>query len=137
MLNAQSGSFSNSLGGSSPLSFLTPASNSTNTNTNISANGDAGISNTQKNTDGNSQVSVWWVFMLAAMYFIWGYLQHKTLKEDLSPQNIGANLHNMLVITFAAAIGINILNVFFTKLAALNIPGLSAFSGRMIPMVRL
>ena len=95
-----------------------------------------GSSNHQKNTKDNHKVAVWWLFGIIILYFVLGLLQHKKFAEDLKPGNVGMNLHNILVITLSAVIGMNILKVFFHKLATLSIPGVSSFAGRMTPFFK-
>jgi len=90
-----------------------------------------------ENTDGNDKYSLFWLFGVVFLYFIWGWLQGRKLQGEIKPANIGANLHNIVVVTLSAVIGINLMNVFFTKISSMNIPLLSKFSGRMVPLFRL
>jgi len=99
----------------------------------------APTSNLEKNTEAaQSPGSIVWWGLLLVLYLGWDYLQNNSkLGEGLEPSNIRANVHNIIIITLAAVIGINGLNVLFTKLAALKIPGVSKAAGTMLPMVSL
>jgi hypothetical protein len=80
---------------------------------------------------------VWWV-MLLVLYLTWDVLQnHTKLGETLAPSNVRANVHNIIIITLAAVVGLNGLNVLFTKLAALKIPVVSKAAGTLLPLVSL
>lgn len=75
---------------------------------------------------------------IAIAYFAWNYLQNKEgIRAGIKPENIQANLHSLIIITLGAVIGINAMNVFFTKLAHLNIPFVSRFAGFMLPLFHL
>jgi hypothetical protein len=95
-----------------------------------------GNSNLAANTAG-AKYSVWWLMLIGVVYFIWGYIQNKKIGESLKPANIEANFHNIIVVSLSAIIGINVLNVVLTKLAAMRIPFLSRLAGSFLPLVSL
>lgn len=99
----------------------------------------AGVSNIEKNTELASKPgSIWWWVVVAALYVLWDYFQTRDkLSSALQPRNIRANLHNLIVVTIAAVIGINGFNVFLTKLAAMKIPLLSRAAGTVLPLFHL
>jgi len=99
----------------------------------------APTSNLETNVEAAQQPGsiVWWV-MLLVLYLTWDVLQnHTKLGEALAPSNVRANVHNIIIITLAAVVGLNGLNVLFTKLAALKIPVVSKAAGTLLPLVSL
>ena len=84
----------------------------------------------------NPGTIVFWVGMLI-VYLLYDWLQNEKLKDTLEPHNIRANIHNLLVVTIAAVIGINGGNVLLTKLAAMQIPGASKGAGTILPLFHL
>jgi len=73
---------------------------------------------------GSLPQTPWWLLGIVGLYLAWALvIQHERIKESLQPANIAANLHNWIIITIAAVGGIVLGKVFFTKLAALGIPG--------------
>jgi len=61
---------------------------------------------------------------LVAIYVVWAWIsQNERITESLRPANIAANLHNILMITMIAVIGLVSAKVLFTKLTALGVPG--------------
>lgn len=80
---------------------------------------------------------VWWG-VIFAVYLFWDWFQTRDkVQTAIEPKNVRANLHNLVVVTFAAVIGINALNVFFTKLAAMRIPVVSRMAGTLLPLFHL
>ena len=80
---------------------------------------------------------IWWVVLLV-VYIVWDYFQTRDkIQTALEPSNVRANLHNIIVIGFAAVIFINGMNVLCTKLAALKIPVVSRAAGAMLPLFNL
>jgi hypothetical protein len=80
---------------------------------------------------------IWWVVLLA-VYIAWDYFQTRDkIQSALEPSNVRANLHNIVVIGFAAVIFINGMNVLCTKLAALKIPVVSKAAAAMLPLFNL
>lgn len=78
--------------------------------------------------EAEHKYSVWFWAALFAVFVGWGYYQHNgTIKKELEPKNIAANWHNLVVITFAAVIGIVGGKILFVKLADVtkNIPFVS------------
>ena len=80
---------------------------------------------------------IWWVVLLV-VYIAWDYFQTRDkIQSALEPSNVRANLHNIVVIGFAAVIFINGMNVLCTKLAALKIPVVSKAAAAMLPLFNL
>lgn len=80
---------------------------------------------------------IWWVVLLV-VYIAWDYFQTRDkIQSALEPSNVRANLHNIVVIGFAAVIFINGMNVLCTKLAALKIPMVSKAAAAMLPLFNL
>jgi len=103
--------------------------------------------NTDVNTDVKSVASAnmsaaktysiaFWVGLLV-VYLAYDWLQNEKLKNTLEPANIRANAHNLILVTLAAVIGINGMNVLLTKLTAMRIPGLSKGAGSILPLFHL
>jgi len=99
--------------------------------------------NTGNNLQNNTQYatspgSVYWLFLLAIVYVAWGYWQNREgYKKSLTPGTMVMNLHNIVGITLAVIIGMNITQVFLTKLAAMRIPFLSKAAGTFLPLSHL
>lgn len=95
--------------------------------------------NLQNNTQfATSPGSVYWLFLLVVVYIGWGYWQNRdSYKESLTPGTMRANLNNIVGITLASIIGINIMQVFLTKLGAMRIPVLSKVAGTFLPLAHL
>jgi hypothetical protein len=92
--------------------------------------------NMQNNTQfATSPGSVYWLFLVTVIYVAWGYWQNREgYKESLKLGSIKMNLHNIVGITLAVIIGINFIQVFLTKLAAMRIPVLSKTAGTFLPL---
>lgn len=77
--------------------------------------------------------TIWYWAAFFLVFILWGWAQHRSdsIRKELEPQNMQANLHNIAVITFAAIIGIVGGKVLFTKLAGLtkNVPVLGRVFG--------
>lgn len=73
-------------------------------------------------TVGDKEHSVWFWLGLFIVFITWGVVQHKSNKvsDELKPANLYANVHNLMLITFAAVIGVVGGKIFFTKLAAVT-----------------
>lgn len=96
-------------------------------------------SNLQQNTEAANKPGsiVWWIILLL-VYIGWDYVQTKDkVQTALEPANVRANLHNIVVIGFAAVIFINGMNVLCTKLAAMKIPIISKAAGTLLPLFNL
>jgi hypothetical protein len=109
-----------------------------------SASSTAGASSgsTGSNVDDNMSLakspgSVWWLLLLGALYFVYYYLYNKSWKDAINTNALLAFLHNALSITILAVVGVNLMNVFLTKLAALKIPGISKAAGTFLPLFHL
>lgn len=78
--------------------------------------------------DKDEKGSVWWWLSLFLVFIFWGWVQNRDkVSNELKPENVKANLHNLTVITIAAVIGIIGGQVVFVKLAGLtqNVPVLN------------
>lgn len=94
--------------------------------------------NMQNNTQlANSPGSVYWLFLVTIVYIAWGYWQDKGMKESLTPGSLKLNLHNIVGITLAVIVGMNFIQVFLTKLAAMRIPLISKTAGTFLPLTHL
>lgn len=79
----------------------------------------------QPTPQGDKQHTVWFWVALFAAFLGWNYLQHQTkIEKELKPENMRANIHNLMIITFGAVIGLVGGKILFTKLAAItkNVP---------------
>lgn len=98
----------------------------------------AGLSNIEENTKGaNKPGSIVWVLTLGVFYFIYYYLYNKKWKEAVSTDALLSFMHLAASVTILAVVGINLANVFFTKLAAMRIPVLSRAAGAALPLFHL
>lgn len=78
-----------------------------------------------KQSDAQKPHSIWFWVGLFVVFVFWGWYQNReSIKTNLEAKNLKANLHNLLIITFAAVIGIVGGKILFTKLTGLtaNIP---------------
>lgn len=94
------------------------------------------------NVDDNMQLakqpgSVYWLLLLAALYGIYYWMYNVKWKEAVNTSALLAFLHNALSITILATVGVNLINVFLTKLAALKIPVISKTAGTFLPLFHL
>ena len=96
-------------------------------------------SNIEENTKAAKKPgSVYWWLTVLGLYLLWDWYQNnEKVSEALKPRNIRANAHNILLITVAAVIGVNGMNILFTKLAAMRIPVLSKMAGAVLPLFHL
>lgn len=79
--------------------------------------------------------SLTWALLLLVLYVVWGYWdEKKTAAKTLGVGEIKANLSNFFKITIVVVIGINLINVFLTKLATLRIPVISNVAAAYIPL---
>lgn len=79
--------------------------------------------------------SLFWALLLLGMYAFWGWLdEKKTMSKDFSAGELKANLSNFVKVTLIVVIGINLINVFLTKVADLRIPILSKVAGAYLPL---
>jgi hypothetical protein len=81
--------------------------------------------------------SLVWLLSLAALYFVYYYFYNKKWKEVINADAVLSFLHNALTVTILAVVGINLMNVFLTKVGALKIPFLSKAAGTMLPLFHL
>lgn len=100
------------------------------------------VANSENNLDKNMKGatnpgSVYWLFLIIVIYVVWGYWQDKGIGETSKFANIKLNLHNMVTTTLSVVIGFNVLNVFLTKIGAMNIPLLSRGAGAILPLFHL
>jgi hypothetical protein len=102
-----------------------------------------GATATGNNMQDNTQFaispgSVYWLFLMVLMYIAWGYWQNnQSPKEGLKYEDIKFNLHNIVGITLATTIGVNMVNVLLTKLSAMRIPVISKTAGTFLPLFHL
>ena len=78
-----------------------------------------------KQNDSAKPHTIWFWVALFATFVFWGWYQNReSIKTNLEAKNLKANLHNLMIITFAAVIGIVGGKILFTKLTGLtaNIP---------------
>ena len=96
-------------------------------------------SNIEENTRAATKPgSVYWWLTILGLYLLWDWYQNsEKVNEALKPRNIRANAHNILLITVAAVIGVNGMNILLTKLAAMKIPVLSKVAGAILPLYHL
>lgn len=98
--------------------------------------------------DGNSNVadntalavkpgSIWWAMLLLGLYIIYYWMYNVKWRDTISKDAVLAFLHDAFSISILAAVGINLINVFLTKLAALKIPFLSRVAGTFLPLFHL
>jgi hypothetical protein len=79
--------------------------------------------------------SIWWLMLILVVYLFWDWYQNREgIRESLSPSNIRANIHNLVVITLATVIGFNLGTVILTKLAGWRIPVISKAAGTLLPL---
>ena len=103
----------------------------------------AGISTTGSNIEENTKAakspgSVYWWLTILGVYLAWDYVQNREkVSEAIKPRNLRANAHNLVLISAAAVIGINGMNILLTKLAAMRIPVLSKVAGAILPLYHL
>ena len=86
--------------------------------------------------DGGSIGKTPWVLLgLVVIYIAWAWLsQGERIRESLSPANIAANVHNIVMVTIMAIIGIVSLKILLTKATAWGIPG-AAWIGQIVAAV--
>lgn len=104
--------------------------------------GDTAATATPKNgtvTYGRGWTITTFLLAVAMLYLVWDWfvLKNKKIEETISPSNIRANLYNILMITFAAVIGINLFKVIFVKIAAWEIPGISWVAEKFVVLFQL
>lgn len=79
--------------------------------------------------------SIWWLMLVFVLYLFWDWYQNREgIRESLSPSNVRANIHNLVVITLASVIGFNLFTVVLTKLAGWRIPFISKAAGTLLPL---
>ena len=76
------------------------------------------------------------IFLLY-LFWDWVILRNRKVSETISPSNIRTNTYNMLIITFAAVLGINLLKIIFVKLAAWDIPVISWVAEKFVVLFQL
>jgi hypothetical protein len=91
----------------------------------------------QNTTAANSPGSVYWLLLLTGLYFIYYYWYNRSWKESINKDAVLSFLHQACSVAILAAVGINIINVLLTKLAALKIPVLSKVAGTFLPLFHL
>lgn len=97
-----------------------------------------GLSNVEKNTDlAKKPGSVWWLMLMGVLYFGYYVLYNKKLKDAVDKDALLAFLHQALGVTVLAVVGVNVMNVFLTKLSAMRIPVLSKMAGTFLPLFHL
>lgn len=81
--------------------------------------------------------SLWWLILLTGLYILyyWGY--NKKWRESVTSSAFFSFLHNAFSITILAVVGVNLINVFLTKLSALKIPVISRVAGTFLPLFHL
>ena len=63
--------------------------------------------------------SVIWIGVFAGLYLLWSAIQsHKKVGESIKPENIRANVHNLLVIWLAVVITVPLSLLAFVKVGA-------------------
>lgn len=79
------------------------------------------------------------LFAVTLLYLVWDWfvLKNKKIEDTISPSNIRANFYNILMITFAAVIGVNLFKVIFVKIAAWNIPVVSWIAEKFVVLFQL
>lgn len=84
----------------------------------------------------NSAVgSLSWALLLLALYAFWGYWdEKKSVGKSFEIGELKANLSNFVKVTLIVVIGINLINVFLTKVASLRIPVVSKVAGAYLPL---
>jgi hypothetical protein len=83
----------------------------------------------------NQPGSIWWLMVIFVIYLFWDWYQNREgIRASLSPANIRANIHNLVVITLASVIGFNLFTVILTKLAGWRIPVISKAAGTILPL---
>jgi hypothetical protein len=98
----------------------------------------AGVSNIQENMQAaNKPGSVVWLLLLGVLVAVYYYFYNKNWKEAISADGILAFLHQSFMTTLLVVVGINMANVFLTKLAAMKIPGISKAAGTFLPLFHL
>lgn len=98
----------------------------------------AGTSNLESNMElAKTPGSVWWLLLLGGLYFGYYVLFNRKLKEAISADAVLAFIHQAVTITVLAVVGVNLMNVFLTKLAAMRIPLLSRVAGTYLPLFHL
>lgn len=82
-------------------------------------------------SDHQGILAVLGTFLVA--YVAWIFIQRQeSVERSLEPHNVAVNLHNILVLTATAILGINIAKVLAAKLAGWKVPGaksIAAFIG--------
>jgi len=98
----------------------------------------AGVSNIQENMQPAAKPgSVVWLLTLLALMAGYYWLYNKKLKEIISADAILSFAHYALATTLAVVVGVNLFNVFLTKMAAMKIPGISKAAGAFLPLFHL
>lgn len=98
----------------------------------------AGVSNIEENIQlARKPGSVWWLMLLGILYFGYYVLYNRKLKEAISADAFLAFLHQAVSITVLAVFGINVMNVFLTKISAMRIPLFSRMAGTLLPLFHL
>lgn len=81
----------------------------------------------------NSHISL---IVLLGLYILWGIMQNQSLKDQVKAGTIKANFSNLVMSVLTIVVGVNFLNVLFTKLIKWNIPIVSKVAGSLLPLVR-
>ena len=108
----------------------------TDVNTDVNSNSAQSVAAGNMSLAKNPGSIVFWVGLLV-LYLFYDWLQNEKLESTLQPANIRANAHNLILVTIAAVIGVNGMNVLLTKLTAMQIPGLSKSAGSILPLFQL
>lgn len=89
--------------------------------------------------DSQPKLSLTFVLISLVVLILWDFivLKFKKVGDVVDSKNIRTNAYNIVFISFAAAIGINLFKILFVKLAAWNIPVISWVSKQLIPIFQL
>jgi hypothetical protein len=97
-----------------------------------------GISNIEENMQPAIKPgSIYWLLALWGIVGVYYYLYNAKWKDAVSKDGILTFLHQSFVTTALVVVGVNLANVFFTKLAALKIPLVSRGAGAMLTLFHL
>lgn len=93
----------------------------------------AGTSAQVNSSAGNLQASfsgaTWVLLGLALVWFAWSMVMHHTnMREKLSPANVASNIHNWFAIGIMAATFIVVMQILWTKLTSVGVPGAASIA---------